>query len=240
MASGGQGPDDLLGLMLRGSDQAAALDPVNVRNQIVTFLVAGHETTSGALSFALYYLSRHPDVLARAQAEVDSVWGPDGEPPFEQVAKLRYLRRVLDESLRLWPTVPAFAREAREDTLIGGRYPMREGDWALVLIPGLHRDPAWGADRDRFDPDRFEPERVKARPGHIYKPFGTGERACIGRQFAIHEAVLVLGTLLRRYDLVGDPRYDLQVSERLTLMPAGFMLTPRRRTQPRTATASPN
>ena len=77
-----------------------------MRRQVITFLVAGHETTSGALSFALHYLSRHPEVAARARAEVDAVWGDDRGPGYEQVAKLRYVRRVLDESLRLWPTAP--------------------------------------------------------------------------------------------------------------------------------------
>jgi cytochrome P450 len=219
--------DDLLGLMLAGSDEAAALDPVNVRNQVITFLVAGHETTSGALSFALYYLATNPEAFARARAEVDEVWGAEGDPSFEQVAKLRYVRRVLDESLRLWPTAPGFARVAKQDTVIGGRYRMRAGEWALVLLPAVHRDPAvWGPHPERFDPDRFLPENVRARPGHAYKPFGTGERACIGRQFAIHEAVLMLGLLLRRYDFAADPGYALRVTERLTMMPDGFRLNP--------------
>ncbi|MFF2028553.1 cytochrome P450, partial [Streptomyces sp. NPDC058171] len=182
----------------------------------------------GALSFALYYLSRHPDVLAKAQAEVDAVWG-DEEPAFEQVAKLRYVRRVLDESLRLWPTAPAYGREATVDTTLVGTYPMKVGDWVLVLIPALHRDPVWGDDPEAFDPDHFLPERIRSRPAHVYKPFGTGERACIGRQFALHEAVLVLGTILRRYDIAGDPGYRLKVAERLTLMPEGFTLQLRRR-----------
>lgn len=220
-----EGPEDLLELMLRAAreDDPNRLDEVNIRNQVVTFLVAGHETTSGALSFALYYLAHNPEVLARARAEVDAVWG-DEAPPFEKVAKLRYVRRVLDETLRLWPTAPAYAREAREDTMLAGRYPMRAGDWMLVLIPSLHRDPAWGDDPECFDPERFSPEHVRGRAPHIYKPFGTGERACIGRQFAIHEAVLVLGTILRRYDFSADPDYQLRIQERLTLMPVDFTL----------------
>jgi cytochrome P450 len=216
--------DDLLELML-GSD----LDPANVRYQLMNFLVAGHETTSGALSFALYFLSHHPDVYARARAEVDEVWGSDPRPGFDQIAKLRYVRRVLDEALRLQPTVPGYYRAAREDTTLAGVYPMRKGDWVLALTPTLHRDPQWGADPDQFDPDRFAPERVKARPAGLYKPFGTGPRSCIGRQFALHEAVLMLGVLIRRYDLVADPHYRLQIQERLTTMPKGFRLTPRLR-----------
>jgi cytochrome P450 len=217
--------DDLLEIMLApGPDGKHALDESNIRYQLINFLVAGHETTSGALSFALYFLSCHPEVFARARAEVDQLWGAEQRPDFELIGKLRYVRRVLDESLRLQPTVPGYYREAREDTTLGGTYPMRKGDWALVLTAKLHRDPAWGPDPEKFDPDRFAPERVKARPGGLYKPFGTGERSCIGRQFALHEAVLILGALIRRYDLVADPDYQLQVQERLTMMPRGFRL----------------
>ncbi|WP_414941330.1 cytochrome P450 [Amycolatopsis sp. cmx-11-51] len=218
--------DDLLGLMLNTTQPSTgeALDEVNIRNQIITFLVAGHETTSGALSFALYYLARNPDVLARAQSEVDKVWGENPDPSYAEVVKLRYVRRVLDEALRLWPTAPAFARQAQVDTVVGGKYPMRKGQWALVLIPALHRDPVWGDDPESFDPDRFAPDRNRARPAHVYKPFGTGERACIGRQFALHEATLVLGMLLSRYDLRGDSSYRLKVQELLTLKPEGFKL----------------
>ncbi|MFE5501894.1 cytochrome P450 [Amycolatopsis japonica] len=218
--------EDLLGLMLNTTQPStgAALDEDNIRHQIITFLVAGHETTSGALSFALYYLARNPDVLARARSEVDKVWGENPDPSYEEVAKLRYVRRVLDEALRLWPTAPAFARQAQVDTVVGGEYPMRKGQWALVLIPALHRDPVWGDDPESFDPDRFSPERNRARPAHVYKPFGTGERACIGRQFALHEATLVLGMLLSRYDLRSDLSYRLKVQELLTLKPEGFKL----------------
>ncbi|MGA8987599.1 cytochrome P450 [Aeromicrobium sp.] len=225
---------DLLGIMLHTPhpETGARLDDLNIRHQILTFLVAGHETTSGALSFALYYLSRDPEILAKAQAEVDLILGGDrdAEPTFEQVAKFRYLRRVLDEGLRLWPTAPAFTRSPRETTVLSSGHTMRPEDWAIVILPMLHRDPAvWGDDADQFDPDRFLPERSRGRQPHSYKPFGTGERSCIGRQFALHEAILVLARLLHRYDVVGDPDYELQIAERLTLMPKGFTLkmTPR-------------
>ncbi|MGB3770616.1 MAG: cytochrome P450 [Rhodococcus sp. (in: high G+C Gram-positive bacteria)] len=227
-----RGDGDLLDIMLdaaRGADPNA-LDEVNIRHQILTFLIAGHETTSGALSFALYYLSRDPALWEQAKAEVDHVWGTDS-PTFEQVGKLRLVRRVLDEALRLWPTAPGFAREARQDTTIGNGHPMRAGDWVIVLIPGLHRDPKFWPDPEAFDPDRFLSVGVKARSPHAYKPWGTGERACIGRQFASHEAVLVLGTILQKFDVAPDPEYDLVIDERLTLMPKGFELqvSPRRR-----------
>ncbi|WP_425840531.1 cytochrome P450 [Streptomyces fractus] len=221
------GPGDLLDRMLEVThpETGERLSPENIRRQVITFLVAGHETTSGALSFALHYLAQNPEVLAKAREEVDRVWGDADVPAYEQVAKLRYLRRVLDESLRLWPTAPAFAREALADTTLGGTHPMRRGAWALVLTTMLHRDPdAWGEDPESFDPERFTPQAVRSRPAHVFKPFGTGARACIGRQFALHEATLVLGLLLRRYDLRPEPDYRLAITERLTLMPRGLRL----------------
>ncbi|MER5437956.1 cytochrome P450 [Streptomyces sp. NPDC002790] len=226
------GPGDLLDRMLEVThpETGERLSPENIRRQVITFLVAGHETTSGALSFALHYLAQNPEILAKARDEVDRVWGDVDVPAYEQVAKLRYLRRVLDESLRLWPTAPAFAREALADTTLGGSHPMRRGAWALVLTTMLHRDKAaWGEDPEAFDPERFTPQAVRARPGHVFKPFGTGARACIGRQFALHEATLVLGLLLRRYDLRPEPDYRLAITERLTLMPRGLRLQLTRR-----------
>jgi cytochrome P450 len=237
----GEESRDLLGLMLTDGHPATGerLDPVNIRNQAITFVVAGHETTSGALSFALYYLMRHPELLAKARAEVDAVWG-DREPEFSDVAKLRYVRRVLDEAMRLWPTAPGYAREAREDVVLGGKYRMRKGDWVLVPLPLVHRDPAaWGPDPEAFDPDRFEPAAVKKRPAQAYKPFGTGERACIGRQFALHEAVLALGVVLQRYDFDIDPAYELKIVESLTLKPSGFTLRPKIRAREPIAAQDP-
>ena len=236
-ASGDTGQRDLLGIMLNQPHPGTGerLDDANIRDQVLTFLVAGHETTSGALSFALYYLTRDADVLRRARAETEAILGPDPDavPTFEQVAKFRYLRRVLDEALRLWPTAPAFARSPRATTRIGEGITMRPQDWAVVLLPQVHRDPTvWGGDAGEFDPDRFLPERSRGRMPHSYKPFGTGERACIGRQFALHEAILVLARLVHRYDLAADPAYRLVASERLTLQPEGFELSATRRRRP--------
>jgi cytochrome P450 len=225
---------DLLGLMLHRQHPLTGqrLDPVNVRYQAITFVAAGHETVAGALSFALYYLTRNSGMFAKARAEVDALWGddPDPDPAFAEVAKLRYLRGVLDETLRLWPTAPGYLRVAREDLMLGGRYRMRQGDWVVVLLPSLHRDPTvWGTDADGFDPDRFAPGAARNRPAHSYKPFGTGPRACLGRQFALHEAVLALGLLVHRYDFQPDPGYELRIDERLTLKPEGFRLGLERR-----------
>ena len=224
---------DLLDLMLRTAhpDTGRRLDPVNIRQQIIGFIIAGHETTSGALSFALYYLTQDTGALARAQAEVDALWGEadDVEPAFTDVSKLRYVRAALDEALRLWPTAPGYLRAARTDTVLDGRYRMNEGDWVLVLLPLLHRDPLVWPDADRFDPDRFAPGQAKNRPAHAYKPFGTGPRACIGRQFALHEAVLALGLVLHRYNLPPPNDYRLRIAESFTLKPRDFTFVPRRR-----------
>ncbi|NUP35773.1 MAG: cytochrome P450 [Streptomyces sp.] len=227
-ASGDPSTDDLLGRMLHTEDTAtgAPLDDVNIRHQVITFLIAGHETTSGALSFALYYLTKHPEVLARAQAEVDALWGDTDtpDPDYADIGKLTYIRQVLNESLRLWPTAPAFAVEPVEDTVIGGKYAVRTGETLMVLTPALHRDPAWGENVELFDPDRFTPEREAARPVHLFKPFGSGERACIGRQFALHEATLLLGLLVHRYRFVDHADYQLKIKQSLTIKPDDFTL----------------
>ncbi|MZD04402.1 cytochrome P450, partial [Streptomyces sp. SID5785] len=140
--------DDLLGLMLTAEHprDGSTLDTANIRNQVITFLIAGHETTSGAMSFALYHLAKNPAVLDLVCREVDALWGdtPDPAPDFDEVGKLTYTRQVLNEALRLWPTAAAFSREAREDTLLGGRVPVRAGQGITVLAPMLHRRPEWG------------------------------------------------------------------------------------------------
>lgn len=223
---------DLLALMLQGKDPVTGegLSDENIRYQMVTFLIAGHETTSGLLSFALHLLLKHPEVLQRARAEVDDVLGQE-LPRVEQMGKLQYIDQVLNETLRLWPTAPAFALWPYEETVLGGRYPMRRSETALVLVPMLHRDPSvWGNDAERFDPDRFSPDNVAKLPPNAWKPFGNGQRACIGRPFAIQEAKLVLAMILQRFDLVeDDPSYQLKVKETLTLKPEGFFIRAKRR-----------
>ncbi|WP_188304231.1 cytochrome P450 [Streptomyces sp. CBMA123] len=220
--------EDLLGLMLGAVHPAdgSRLDMENIRNQVITFLIAGHETTSGALSFALHYLAQHPSELRLVQQEVDALWGDeaDPEPSYEDVGRLRYTRQVLNEALRLWPTAPQFSREARAETLLGGRIPVRPGTPIFVLTPMLHRDPAWGDNPELFDPSRFDPEREAARSPHAFKPFGTGERACIGRQFALHEATMLLGMLVHRYRLIDHAGYRLTLKQTLTIKPDGFTL----------------
>jgi cytochrome P450 / NADPH-cytochrome P450 reductase len=222
---------DLLGRMLTGVDRDGEhLPDRNIRAQCITFLIAGHETTSGLLSFALYHLVKDPAVMAQARAEVDAVLGSTASPTFEQVQRLTYVRQVLDESLRLWPTAPGFNRYPFEDTVIGGRYAIPAHTPVTVLTPSLHRDTSvWGPDADRFDPRHVAPERIAALPPHVYKPFGTGQRACIGRQFALQEATLVLGMLLQRFDVTDHLGYQLHTRTTLTIKPEDFHLQVRLR-----------
>ncbi|MCW3791966.1 bifunctional cytochrome P450/NADPH--P450 reductase [Paenibacillus sp. LS1] len=224
-----EGADDLLSHMLSGKDPETGetLDDENIRYQIITFLIAGHETTSGLLSFAVYYLMKNPETLAKAQAEVDQIL-KDPVPTYNQVRNLKYVRMVLNEALRLWPTAPAFSLYAKEDTVLAGQYPLQKGDSVSVLIPKLHRDrEAWGDDVEEFRPERFEdPSKV---PHDAYKPFGNGQRACIGQQFALQEATLVLGMVLKHFDFIDHSDYQLKVKETLTLKPDNFTIRVRAR-----------
>ena len=223
---------DLLGRMLTGVDRQSGegLPDANIRAQCITFLIAGHETTSGLLSFALYYLLKDPAVLARARAEVDTVLGDTPAPTFEQVHRLTYVRQVLDEALRLWPTAPGFTRYPYEDTVIGGRYAIPARTGITVLLPALHRDRGvWGPDAAEFNPDHMAAERMASVPAGAYKPFGTGQRACIGRQFALQEAALVLGMVLQRFELVDHLDYQLRTVTTLTVKPADFFIQVRPR-----------
>ncbi|MGE4191678.1 MAG: cytochrome P450 [Thermoanaerobaculia bacterium] len=245
--SGGSGAPrkDLLARMLEGRDPVSGegLSDENIRFQMVTFLAAGHETTSGLLSFALYFLLKHPDVMARARAEVDEVLGADATPHFEHLAQLPYLEQVLKETLRLCPPAPTWGRRPFEDTVIGGRYFVERHQQLSVLTSVLHRDPkVWGDDPERFDPDRFSPAAVARLPANAWKPFGTGQRACIGSAFALQEAHLFLASALQRFELTAhDPSYQLRIRETLTFKPEGFYIRARRRNassfRPRTHTA---
>lgn len=224
-----QGKDDLLAHMLNGVDPATGekLDDENIRYQIITFLIAGHETTSGLLSFALYYLLKNPDKLKKAYEEVDRVL-KEPIPSYSQVRELNYIRMILNEALRLWPTAPTFSLYAEEDMVLADKYPIKKGETVTVLIPKLHRDTeVWGDDVEEFRPERFvDPGQI---PHHAYKPFGNGQRACIGQQFALHEATLVLGMVLRQFEIIDHTNYQLKVKETLTLKPEDFTMRVRPR-----------
>jgi cytochrome P450 / NADPH-cytochrome P450 reductase len=234
--------NDLLDRMLTGIDRQSGekLDDTNIIAQCNTFLVAGHETTSGLLSFALYALIKHPEVLARAHDEVDRVLGTDLSvlPTYAQVHQVPFVKQILDETLRLWPTAPVFTRHPYEDTVIGGKYRLEKDTGVTVFIGMLHRDPqVWGEDPERFDPDRFSVENRAKIPPNAYKPFGDGQRACIGRQFALQEATLVLAMILQRFELIDFANYHLKTKQTLTIKPDNFHIKVRLRGG-RTAAAS--
>ena len=195
---------DMLGAMMTGVDKVSGdqLDDVNIRYQINTFLIAGHETTSGLLACSLYAMLKNPDVLAKAYEEVDRVLGADvnAKPTYQQVTQLNYISKILKEALRLWPPAPAFGLTPLKDEMIGGKYKLKKGTFVTVLALALHRDPSvWGPNPDAFDPENFSREAESKRPANAWKPFGNGQRACIGRGFAMHEAALAIGMILQRH-----------------------------------------
>ncbi|QYG89415.1 bifunctional cytochrome P450/NADPH--P450 reductase [Bacillus atrophaeus] len=215
---------DLLSLMLHAEDPVTGerLDDENIRHQIITFLIAGHETTSGLLSFAIYCLLKNRDKLEKACQEAEQVLTGD-TPTYKQIQHLKYIRMVLNEALRLYPTAPAFSVYAKEDTVLGGQYQISKGQPVSVLVPKLHRDQSvWGEDAEDFRPERFEnPSDI---PNHAYKPFGNGQRACIGMQFALQEATMVLGLVLKHFELIDHTDYELKIKEALTIKPDHFKI----------------
>jgi len=232
---------DLLNLMLTAEDPVTGerLDDVNIRYQVLTFLIAGHETTSGMLTFALAYLLREPAILAQAYAEVDRVLPGDRRPEYADVAKLSLIERVLKEALRLWPTAPAYTLAPYADEVVGGRWRLKADAQVNVFTPGLHRNPRVWDRPDEFDPDRWLLEREAALHPHAYKPFGNGERACIGRQFAMVEAKIAMAMLLRRF-AIGDPSgYRLRIKETLSIKPDAFTMRVRLRGEHERLTPAP-
>jgi cytochrome P450/NADPH-cytochrome P450 reductase len=235
-AEAAEGKKDMLGAMMTGVDRATGeqLDDVNIRYQINTFLIAGHETTSGLLSCTIYALLKHPDVLKKACEEVDRVFGPDLEarPTYQQVTQLTYITQILKEALRLWPPAPAYGIAPLKDEIIGGKYKLKKNTFVTVLVLALHRDPGvWGPNPDAFDPENFSREAEAARPVNAWKPFGNGQRACIGRGFAMHEAALAIGMILQRFKLIDVNRYQMVLKETLTIKPDGFKIKVRPRTE---------
>jgi cytochrome P450 / NADPH-cytochrome P450 reductase len=221
---GDQGETDLLARMLSVKDPQTGemLDDENIRYQIITFLIAGHETTSGLLSFTLYLLLKHPEVLKKAYEEVDRVL-TSPIPSYKQVLELKYIKMILNESLRLYPTAPQFTLYAKEDMVLEGKYNIKKKQTVAVLLPALHRDKeAWGEDAEKFRPERFaDPKKI---PHDAYKPFGNGQRACIGMQFALHEATLLIGMILQNFNLIDHTNYQLKIKQTMTLKPENLTM----------------
>ncbi|KUN28351.1 cytochrome P450 [Streptomyces antibioticus] len=219
---GGAGDsEDLASLLVHARNaEDGSLDAGELREQVLIFLVAGHETTATALAFALHLLARHPEEQRRVQEEVDGVLGGGLAPTAADMAALPRLTRVVKEAMRLYPSAPVIGRRAVGDASIDGvRIPA--GADVIVCPWVTHRHPAYWAEPGRFDPDRFLPEAEVGRPRYAWFPFGGGPRACIGQHLSMLESVLGVGVLLRdfSFEVVGEE--EVPVGAEVTLRAKG-------------------
>ncbi|KAA2235340.1 cytochrome P450 [Salinarimonas soli] len=220
-AAGGPVPRDILTLLLEASDPETGrgLSDIAVGANVITFIGAGHETTANALSWALYLISQTPDVRARLEAEVDAALSDDPIGP-EDLARLPFVRAVLEETMRLFPPVPFMSRAAVEDDRVAG-YKVPRGTLVIVAPWILHRHRTLWSDPDAFDPDRFMEDCRGSVDRFAYLPFGAGPRVCIGASFALQEAVVVLAQIIRtaRFELAEG--HQVTPVHRVTLRPEG-------------------
>ncbi|KAF7562617.1 hypothetical protein G7046_g1524 [Stylonectria norvegica] len=224
---------DILNALITGVDPKTSerLSDQTILNNMIVFLIAGHETTSGLLSFFFYYVLKLPHVFEKAQAEVDEVVGR-GPITIEHMSKLPYLEACLRETLRLHPTAPVITLQPhpdlKEDTVtIGdGKYEVARGQGIVALLIQIHRDPTvYGADANEFRAERMLDENFNKLPKNAWKPFGNGTRGCIGRAFAWQESLLVSAMLLQNFNFrLDDPRYELKIHQTLTIKPGDFFV----------------
>ncbi|KAH8660589.1 cytochrome P450 [Xylariales sp. PMI_506] len=222
---------DLLAAMTNGVDPKTGrkMTDSSIIDNLITFLVAGHETTAATLSFVVYQLIKNPDVYRKVQIEIDEVIGK-GAVRVEHMPKLKYVTAVIREVLRYSAPIGGFTRQAKRDTTIGGRYQVKAGkDIIACLLGKSHFDPAvFGSDADEFKPERMLDEnfdRLMKEYPHCWSPFGTGMRACIGRAFSWQEMVLCLAVLMQNFNLVlDDPGYILRYQQTLTRKPKDFKI----------------
>jgi cytochrome P450 len=228
----GREGDDLLSMMMfaRDEDTGQTMSDRQLHDEVMTMLLAGHETTSVALAWTWYLLSQNHAARRRMETELDGVLA--GRPPaYADLASLPYSRMVIEEALRLYPPAWGISREAVTPDDIGG-YHLPRG-WLVFVIPFvMHRLPAYWENPETFDPDRFTPERAATRPKFVYLPFGAGPRQCIGNQFAMMEAHLIVATLAQRYQLELVPEHRVEPWALVTLRPRNGI---RMRIRPRTA-----
>ncbi|MDJ0380218.1 cytochrome P450 [Streptomyces sp. G-G2] len=211
--------EDLLTLLAAArSTDDGAFDAGELRDQVLIFLLAGHETTATSLAFALHLLSRHPEAQARAREEISRVLG-DRTPGAADLERLPYLTQVLKEAMRLYPAAPVIGRQAVAASEVGG-HTVPAGA-TVILAPWVtHRHPDYWPDPERFDPDRFTPEAEAARPRYAWFPFGGGPRACIGQHFSMLESVIALAMTLRAYGFEAVDE-EVPVSAGITLRVTG-------------------
>jgi cytochrome P450 len=209
--------DDLLSMLLHARDEetGASMDDRQLHDEVITLLLAGHETTAVTLTWTWYLLSAHPDVERRLQLELDSVLG-GRVPTTDDLANLAYTRMVIEEAMRLYPPAWAILRRAIGDDQIGP-YRVPAGTSIFISPYAMHRHPGFWEDPEAFDPERFTPERSAGRPRFAYVPFGGGPRQCIGNTFALTEAQLILATVAQRYRLRVVLGHDVKPNPLITL-----------------------
>jgi cytochrome P450 len=222
-ADGGRGHGDVLSLLLgeREADEVPdgyrPMTDRQIRDEATTLFLAGHETTAIALTWTLYLLSQNPDAEARLHDELDHILGGRLPTPAD-LANLAFTRRVLSESLRLYPPAWTMGRRVASDLPVTGCL-VPAGATILLSQYIIHHDPRWYPDPWRFDPDRWEPAVVATRPKHSFFPFGAGPRMCIGEDFAWMEGMLVLATLVQRWRFCLLPGQTIDLDPRITLRP---------------------
>ncbi|WP_411757584.1 cytochrome P450 [Streptomyces venezuelae] len=211
--------EDLLSLLAAAESAGdAAFDAAELRDQVLVFLLAGHETTATSLAFALHLLALHPEQQDRGREEVSRVLG-DRRPVAADLDRLPYLTQVLKEAMRLYPAAPVIGRRSVAAAEIDGHTVPAGAD--VILAPWVtHRNPRYWPDPDRFDPERFTPEAEAARPRYAWFPFGGGPRACIGQHFSMLESVIALAMILREYAVEPVDR-EIPVSTGITLRANG-------------------
>ncbi|HYQ70271.1 cytochrome P450 [Actinophytocola sp.] len=213
--------DDILSRLVEATRDEPDADAgrQRMRDELVTLLLAGHETTASTLSWTFYLLDRHPEVWERVHAEVVEVLG-DRPPTYEDLHRLRFTTMVIQEVMRLYPPVWLLPREAREADEIGG-YHVAAGSDVLICPYTLHRHPDFWAEPDRFDPDRFSPGGAAGRPRYAYIPFGAGPRVCVGSSLGLLEATIVTAAVVRELRLATVPGYEARAEPMLTLRVRG-------------------
>ena len=215
---------DLLSSMLMARDEntGAAMDDVQLRNQVMTLMLAGYETTASTLTWTWYLLSQNLWAMERLRREV--IEALQGRPPrFPDLERMPYISMVLDESLRLFSPAWTMGRRAIGEDQIGGYYIPANTVIAICLYT-LHRHPSFWDQPDVFDPERFSPENIKRRNKFVYIPFGAGPRQCIGNNFGLMEAALVIACVLQRFELHLMPGTDIQPQALFVLRPNRDMM----------------
>ena len=209
-------PMDVLSILLRARERGEQ-SRRQLRDEVVTMLLAGHDTTALTLTYSWYLLANHPGIEQRVQAEADAVEGP---VTFEDVRSFDLLERVIQEAMRLYPPVYVLFRQPTRDVELGG-YRVPEGSAIMLPQWAVHRSPDWWDDPDQFDPNRWLEQGD--RPRFAYFPFGGGPRHCIGKHLAMLEAQVILATVAREYSLDTERSGKLQLRPSLTAHPRDGM-----------------